>query len=80
MANNSFDYSKNSFNHADAFASMRFNSFKKAPKVDFQTGIEFLEDLEDIKKCRSAKALQIKLILMLVSAGAFVIILLLFLY
>ncbi|MEL6558520.1 MAG: hypothetical protein AAFQ94_10065 [Bacteroidota bacterium] len=66
-----FDYSNNAFNHAGAFESMRFNSFVHAPDVDFDITIEFLEDLERIKKIRTQKEYILKIKLLIAAAVSF---------
>ena len=70
MANN-FDYSKNVFTHSGAFESLRFNSFRKAPEIQFDVSISFLNELEKVKIHRSQKARKIKLILLSASLIAF---------
>ena len=71
-----FDYSNNAFNHAGAFESIRFNSFVNAPEVDIDISIEFLEDLEQIKKTRTQKEYILKIQLLIGSAIGFAILML----
>lgn len=58
---NNFDYSNHAFNISGVFQSLKFNSFRNAPEVNFEITLEFLEDLQRIKKIRTKKEFILKL-------------------
>ncbi len=69
---NNFDYSNNAFNHSGVFQSLKFNSFRDAPDIDFDISLEFLEDLERIKKSRAKKEFVLKIKLLILVTFSFI--------
>jgi len=77
---NKFDYTNNVFNHSGAFQTLKFNRFLKAPNLKFNITLEFIQDLEKIKKYRARKEFKLKIRILLVTALAFIIILMFLVY